>query len=602
MAIWFYRIDINATSAVASWLFYQGDDGPDGILSLPSRNVDMSIGDAVVLSISDALGAGDLPLGVVAFGVVRASPAGSVRSRMVVIELMVKIVHRPISDFELVRDEVLRRALITHLSGPSSISDHWVVSLGVKEWEAILDHCPLDVLVEIDRLLVPGALSAAGHSSRRYHQLGAREYQFARGDGFGRLEDAQSETRFKHLSVRGWRQFAEIDIDLSSRLTVITGENGAGKTSLLHLLSPHFNWNNPIISTPRRSIGHGVAYETGIEGGEARPASQIAHLVYSNEAEASIQLARDAGVNFQVAWSGQNQVNGLYIPSHRAVAGYSPVATIPTAFSTGSVLLEQFLGEVRSRYAGTFSGKSAGQWMKESLLAAAYHGAGSGSDDVEIEKNAEAYEVWQGFQVVLRRLLPPSLGFRSLVVRTPEIVIVTERGEFSIDAASGGISALVELGWQIFLRSREVRAFTVVFDEPENHLHPELQRSILPRLLEAFPNVSFVAATHSPFVVTSVAGAHVYALEYTESGVVSYRVDPRRGVKSAEEVLRRVLGVGSTLPMWADAALDEIVSDYRDRQMTPELFRQLRLRLDEVGLLDEFPATAAALAERQIDA
>ncbi|WP_419836937.1 AAA family ATPase [Streptomyces brasiliscabiei] len=56
------------------------------------------------------------------------------------------------------------------------------------------------------------------------------------------------------------------------------------------------------------------------------------------------------------------------------------------------------------------------------------------------------------------------------------------------------------------------------FDEPENHLHPSMQRTLVPTLLAAFPNVRFIVATHSPFVVTSTREAYVYALRRTESG------------------------------------------------------------------------------------
>ena len=42
------------------------------------------------------------------------------------------------------------------------------------------------------------------------------------------------------LVYNGWRQFKEVDIKFHKRLTIITGTNGAGKTSILNILNNHF--------------------------------------------------------------------------------------------------------------------------------------------------------------------------------------------------------------------------------------------------------------------------------------------------------------------------------------------------------------------------
>lgn len=59
--------------------------------------------------------------------------------------------------------------------------------------------------------------------------------------------------------------------------------------------------------------------------------------------------------------------------------------------------------------------------------------------------------------------------------------------------------------------------FVVTFDEPENHLHPALQRTLLPTLSAAFPQVQFIVATHSPFMVSSMKDSAVYVLRYQDA-------------------------------------------------------------------------------------
>src|SRR5262245_31881796 len=56
--------------------------------------------------------------------------------------------------------------------------------------------------------------------------------------------------RFSDVKISGWRQFEEIDVDLRSNLTVLTGPNGCGKTTVLNILARHFGWNLNFVATP----------------------------------------------------------------------------------------------------------------------------------------------------------------------------------------------------------------------------------------------------------------------------------------------------------------------------------------------------------------
>ena len=53
----------------------------------------------------------------------------------------------------------------------------------------------------------------------------------------------------------------------------------------------------------------------------------------------------------------------------------------------------------------------------------------------------------------------------------------------------------------------------VLIDEIELHLHIAWQKKVLPFLVKAFPNIQFIVATHSPFVVSSIESAVIYDLE-----------------------------------------------------------------------------------------
>ena len=53
----------------------------------------------------------------------------------------------------------------------------------------------------------------------------------------------------------------------------------------------------------------------------------------------------------------------------------------------------------------------------------------------------------------------------------------------------------------------------VLIDELETHLHIELQKKILPFLVEFFPNLQFIITTHSPYILNSISNARAYDLE-----------------------------------------------------------------------------------------
>jgi AAA domain, putative AbiEii toxin, Type IV TA system len=177
----------------------------------------------------------------------------------------------------------------------------------------------------------------------------------------------------------------------------------------------------------------------------------------------------------------------------------------------------------------------------------------------------------------------------------PDVIIRTESGEFLIDAVSGGLSAIIEVGWQVFLRSRDHRSFTVCIDEPENHLHPSLQRSILSSLIDVFPEISFVVATHSPFIVTAVADSAVYVLDYEDGLIVSRLLDTASKAATSDETLRRVLGLETTAPLWVERRLDRVLANFPTAPPTAQDLIALRDELRAIGLGDEFPAAVDAL-------
>ena len=118
-----------------------------------------------------------------------------------------------------------------------------------------------------------------------------------------------------------------------------------------------------------------------------------------------------------------------------------------------------------------------------------------------------------------------------------ELVFISESYEFLINLFDGrritfnqlsaGFSAflsiLMDLLMRVDLLRKQANDYTydpcgfVLIDEPETHLHLEMQYQILPLLTSLFPNLQFIVATHSPAVASSIKNATVFDLSTGQS-------------------------------------------------------------------------------------
>lgn len=373
-----------------------------------------------------------------------------------------------------------------------------------------------------------------------------------------------------------------------ARWTIVLGENGVGKTTLLQLLA---------------LASGGVRYDPHMfeswefDGGPGPPVEFFRGRGMAGHVEAKL-IAR--GQRIQVELGIGEEVHELSpaLEVRPLLCGYGAGRRL------GASRLSRHRRPSRLKCASLFVDaplSNAEEWLLGEDYAAAKEGRAGGPAGRRLERLKE----------LLTRLLPEVSDVRVGEPRRrwePSVEFKTPYGWVPLYGLSLGYQSLV--AWMVDLAATMFDHYErhadplaepaiVLVDEIDLHLHPRWQRDLMRFLTERFPNTQFIATAHSPLVVQAAEDANVVLLRREDDHVVveNNPVDVRNW--RIDQILTSDL---YGLPTARPPRLDKLVGERRDiltkAKMTASDRKRLREIEDEVGEMPagETPEEQRALA------
>lgn len=355
--------------------------------------------------------------------------------------------------------------------------------------------------------------------------------------------------------------------NLDSRMNIICGENGVGKTNILNVLAFLFTDYDDIFLKKREGAARGnidISYEKDRETQK--------YWVPVDSFDPGDTLHQMGGEPLHSKFCINMKVNRVF--DYRV---------------QDSIKKDPDVDYYNQKVIAGSSADNLKQWF----ISRDLHGK---AGNLEYEQN---------HNINLARNLISKLDEKFTFKKTTtenEIIIKTPSGEIYFEYLSSGfkssffilIGIIKEIEYKYgkdLIRADEYDG-VILIDEVELHLHPEWQARIIKILKESFPKAQFFITTHSPHVVQSAQHNEIIALEKTNAfrEGVPFEVlkrdlpdSPEYGFQgwTIEEVLTDVMGMKNTRGEAYEAQIgkfDAALED-NDKERAQEAYLELEKML-----------------------
>jgi predicted ATP-binding protein involved in virulence len=359
------------------------------------------------------------------------------------------------------------------------------------------------------------------------------------------------------IEILGVGGIKSLNIPLHSRMNIICGPNGIGKTTILECVAHLLSHGNSAIL--KRHVNSQVGSVIANFKSESIAQKQVKILVNSFEP------------------NQPNQINGDYSFSKFVLSLKTTRTFAYTALAAVSRDTEKSEHVMYTEAQAGISLLDTKNWFVNRYLYSAH-------------KDALSPEQMANFELAKRCFsqLNSEFSFLRVNAATNEIMVRTPTGELYYEYLSSGFKSCLSIMFGIMKEieyrfpNTEVAKFEgiVLIDELELHLHPEWQSRIAPVLLDIFPSLQFITTTHSPHIIQNADRQTIIALERKENEVVKRElpnsVNGFRGW-TVEEVLEDVMGMTDTRTKLFTSLIEQfgVSIDTENAAQAKSIYKQL---------------------------
>jgi len=394
------------------------------------------------------------------------------------------------------------------------------------------------------------------------------------------------------MDLHNFRGFSEKSLKLSEQFTLLIGDNGTGKTAILDALA---------VGAGALSLGIEAMDVRPIRRDEVRQASYQLGQVPNLEAQYPVSVTCSGVLNGKpIRWKRSVEVeNGRTTRQgakqiaavakslqHQVRAGAEVVLPVVAYYPTGRLWLQK-----NEKNLETLSPGSRTQGYVDCLDRAS-------NEKLLMRwfKTMELTQIQEQQKVAV--LAAAKMAIENCMedwhrvrweVKTDELVAEADDGRLLpfrmlSDGVRNMLAMVVDIAYRMAVLNPQLGADVltapglVLIDEIDLHLHPSWQRRVVEDLRRTFPNVQFVATTHSPFIIQSMRAGELINLDGRCSEYAG---------RSIEDITEDEMGVPVPQRSRRNEEMVEAAKRYYEalesgRQSNGQTLEQLKWKLDEL--------------------